>query len=651
MNQNTTNHIGKFIYFTKQIESFISNLLETKDSMISQENYNKIYEYNREAENIISSLFDSVLSGEYIYLSSEINYNGNYEQLKKARTFLTYTEEIENTPNKQHPFLLLINSFKDRFVEISKIIKYYVLFLEDIKTIISNLEKDEIFILSKSKYQSVNDSETLKLFTLNLFLCFSDILFTEKQDCYQEITSIKELLSEERFSNLNLNPQIEKMKKKATFLLFKWCKRAKLSGISLFKEDKIKEYKDDINNFGKNWKNWVTHIENHYYKEEEKSLFVNKIQNLYAKIKDENFENFTCQDIHLYIKFYKDIDKNIDNLDKINIFLKKRIEDSTDDYEKNIRTIIYNYARNNRFSLFTETCDNRDNLQKEYNKIDNKDNKNYFLQYKFINKSIKLLNAELNEKNENITIDQIEKIEKYLKEIESEYETYKTNIEWILEHIYFIYRVSLEECIIDDIFIYSSFLLPLDNRKSKKDYEKIVDSFRELKSQLPLFRRIAIFNTKISEKVKEEVTQFDEKIEKRDAKTIELMGLFTAIIAFVMGSIPTFQYLKDIYDVGIFFIVFATSLISFLLVLLLIIRKTRINKFFGLQLVSIVVFFIAMIKFTIYLSDKKDNAITFKQQSENTIIEEKITSNKTIDTLKQSKITKKQTNSTKDSLK
>ena len=651
MNQNTTNHIGKFIYFTKQIESFISNLLETKDSMISQENYNKIYEYNREAENIISSLFDSVLSGEYIYLSSEINYNGNYEQLKKARTFLTYTEEIENTPNKQHPFLLLINSFKDRFVEISKIIKYYVLFLEDIKTIISNLEKDEIFILSKSKYQSVNDSETLKLFTLNLFLCFSDILFTEKQDCYQEITSIKELLSEERFSNLNLNPQIEKMKKKATFLLFKWCKRAKLSGISLFKEDKIKEYKDDINNFGKNWKNWVTHIENHYYKEEEKSLFVNKIQNLYAKIKDENFENFTCQDIHLYIKFYKDIDKNIDNLDKINIFLKKRIEDSTDDYEKNIRTIIYNYARNNRFSLFTETCDNRDNLQKEYNKIDNKDNKNYFLQYKFINKSIKLLNAELNEKNENITIDQIEKIEKYLKEIESEYETYKTNIEWILEHIYFIYRVSLEECIIDDIFIYSSFLLPLDNRKSKKDYEKIVDSFRELKSQLPLFRRIAIFNTKISEKVKEEVTQFDEKIEKRDAKTIELMGLFTAIIAFAMGSIPTFQYLKDIYDVGIFFIVFATSLISFLLVLLLIIRKTRINKFFGLQLVSIVVFFIAMIKFTIYLSDKKDNAITFKQQSENTIIEEKITSNKTIDTLKQSKITKKQTNSTKDSLK
>ncbi|WP_315152567.1 hypothetical protein [Capnocytophaga leadbetteri] len=628
----------------------MSNLLETKDSLISQENYNKIYEYNREAENIISSLFDSVLSGEYIYLSSEINYNDNYEQLKKARTFLTYTEEIENTPNKQHPFLLLINSFKDRFVEISKIIKYYVLFLEDIKTIISNLEKDEIFILSKSKYQSVNDSETLKLFTLNLFLCFSDILFTEKQDCYQEITYVKELLSEERFSNLNLNPQIEKMKKKATFLLFKWYKRAELSGFSMLKEDKIKEYKDNINNFGDKWKDWVTYIENHYYKENEKHLFVEKIKESYIKIEDKGLKKFTCQDIYSYIKYHKEIDKKIDKLDEIISFLDKRRFCTTDNYDKNIRTIIYNYARNNRFSLFTETCDNRKDLQKEYNKIDNKDNRNYFLQYKFIDKSIELLNAELNEKNENITIDQIEEIEKYLKEIEPEYKTYKTNIEWILEHIYFIYRIPFDECIIDDIFIYSSFLLPLDNRKSKDGFEKVSDKFRELKSQLPLFRKMAEFNGDVS-KVKQELFQFDEKIEKHDTKTIELMGLFSAIIAFVMGSIPTFQYMKNIYDVGIFCVAFASSLISFLLVLLLITRKTRINRRFWYQLILIVIFYIAMIVFTTYLSNKKDTTQTIQLQTEKTIIEEKITSNKAIDTLKQSKITKEHTTSTKDSLK
>lgn len=647
MSQNITNYIGKILNSIQKIESSISTILANIGNIGENEGslvYKEIDALNTNIQNIISSLFDSVLIGEY--LDKEID-----KQLEWIRNNLTYTEQLENEilPNKDKykAILLLLNSLKTKTNEIQNIINYYLLFSEDIKIIINNPEKDEIFILSKSKYQSVNDSETLKLFTLNLFLCFSDILFTEKQDCYQEITYVKELLSEKRFLNLNLNPQIEKMKKKASFLLFKWCKRAELRGFSMLKEDKIKEYKEDINNFGGKWKDWVTYIENHHYKEDEKHLFVEKIKESYIKMEDKGLKNFTCQDIYSYIKYHKEIDKKIDKLDEIISFLDKGRFRTTDNYDKNIRTIIYNYARNNRFSLFTETCDNREELKEEYNKIDNKDNRNYFLQYKFIDKSIELLNAELNEKNENITIEQVEEIEKYLEDIEPEYKTYKTNIEWILEHIYFIYRVSFKECIIDDIFIYSSFLLPLDNRKSKDRFEKITDDFRELKSQLPLFRKMAEFNVDVS-KVKEELFQFDEKIEKHDTKTIELMGLFSAIIAFIMASIPTFKYMENIYDVGIFFIVFATSLISFLLVLLLITRRTRINRRF---FILIVIFYIAMIVFTTYLSNKKDTTQTIQLQTEKTVIDEKITSNKTVDTLKQSKITKKHTTSTKDSLK
>ncbi|MFC2269025.1 MAG: hypothetical protein ACFNJP_05965, partial [Capnocytophaga gingivalis] len=62
-------------------------------------------------------------------------------------------------------------------------------------------------------------------------------------------------------------------------------------------------------------------------------------------------------------------------------------------------------------------------------------------------------------------------------------------------------------------------------------------------------------------------------------------------------------------------------------------------------------FYITMIKLIIFLSNKKDSTQTIQQQTEKTVIGEKITSNKTIDTLKQSKITKKHTTSTKDSLK
>ena len=637
MNQNIINNVLKTC-------NDIDKGIKSKDFTLD-----KVSDFIPLTNKIITSLFDSILIGEFV--SELIN-----EQIQKIKESLDFLADIEiklsENSNIEKTAEEGFNKFKEQIQEIQNILNYYFLFSEDIQIILQNPEKDEIFTPSKGKFQSDKDSNILKLFSLNLSLCFSDFLFTEKQSYYQEIVSIKDNLIT-LLSNSSipiLTEQIEKMNKKATFLLFKWCKRAELSGFSMLKENKIKEYKDNINNFGDKWKDWVTYIENHHYKEDEKHLFVEKIKESYIKIEDKELKNFTCQDIYSYIKYHKEIDKKIDKLDEIISILDKRRFCTTDNYDKNIRTIIYNYARNNRFSLFTETCDNREDLQKEYNKIDNKDNRNYFLQYKFIDKSIELLNAELSEKNENITIDQIEEIEKYLKEIEPEYETYKTNIEWILEHIYFIYRVSFDECIIDVIFIYSSFLLPLDNRKSKDGFEKVSDKLRELKSQLPLFRKMAEFNGDVS-KVKEELFQFDEKIEKHDTKTIELMGLFSAIIAFVMGSIPTFQYMKNIYDVSIFFVAFATSLISFLLVLLLITRKTRINRRFWYQLILIVIFYIAMIVFTTYLSNKKDTTQTIQLQTEKTVIEEKITSNKTVDTLKQSKITKEHTTSTKDSLK
>ena len=641
MNQNIINNVLKTC-------NDIDKGIKSKDFTLD-----KVSDFIPLTNKIITSLFDSILIGEFV---SELT-NEQIQKIKESLDFLADIEiKLSENSNIEKTAEEGFNKFKEQIQEIQNILNYYFLFSEDIQIILQNPEKDEIFTPSKGKYQSDKDSDILKLFSLNLSLCFSDFLFTEKQSYYQEIVSIKDNLIT-LLSNSSipiLTEQIEKMNKKATFLLFKWCKRAELSGFSMLKENKIKEYKDNINNFGDKWKDWVTYIENHHYKEDEKHLFVEKIKESYIKIEDKELKNFTCQDIYSYIKYHKEIDKQIDKLDEIISILDKRRFCTTDNYDKNIRTIIYNYARNNRFSLFTETCDNREDLQKEYNKIDNKDNRNYFLQYKFIDKSIKLLNAELSEKNENITIDQIEEIEKYLKEIEPEYETYKTNIEWILEHIYFIYRVSFDECIIDDIFIYSSFLLPLDNRKSKDGFEKVSDKFRELKSQLPLFRKMAEFNGDVS-KVKEELFQFDEKIEKHDTKTIELMGLFSAIIAFVMGSIPTFQYLKNIFDVGIFFVVFATSLISFLLVLLFITGRIKVNKEQKWWKSPILYFYFGMFLIAIVLSyfNPKDNdrKTTTLKQTEKTIIEEKITSNKTVDTLKQSKITKEHTTSTKDSLK
>ncbi len=652
MNQNTTNsYISKSLDIAKDIDK----KLRAEDFDI----INNIGSFISSVEEIISCLFNSILIGEFITDTNFENLNSSQEGLDFSVIENIDLPSIENilANNKVIPDSTRssIEIFKEHIIQIKSIISdLYIPFVKDVRVILKNQEKDAI-ITSSYKYQSINEDYITGLFFLNIRLCSLDIHFNESQYCFDKISSIKEeILSIESIPKYRfLKNEIEKIKKKATFLLFKWCKRAEVSGVSLYIDKGIESYETELKKYGSVWISLVDYINNHYYNEksEKQKISERKLKKSFADIKDKNPEEFSCREIHLYIKYYKDINKNLDKLDEIILFLEEwKDEEEINNEEKNIRTIIYNYARNNRFSLFTETCDDREDLQKQYNKIDNKDNKNYFLQYKFIDKSIQLLNTELRQTNETTTIEEIDKIETYLKKIESEYITYKKNIVWILEHIYFIYRVSFKECIIDDIFIYSSFLLPLDNRESKDDYERVSDDFRELKSQLPLFRKMVEFNGDVS-KVKEELFQFDEKIEKHDTKTIELMGLFTAIIAFVIGSIPTFQYLKNIYDVGIFFIVFATSLISFLLLLLLITRKTRINKRFWGQSILIVIFYITMIKLIIFLSNKKDSTQTIQQQTEKTVIEEKFISNKITDTLKQSKITKKHTTSTKDSLK
>ena len=657
MNQNTTNsYISKSLDIAKDIDK----KLRTEDFDI----INNIGSFISSVEEIISYLFNSVLIGEFITDTNFENLNSSQEGLDfsviKNIDLLSLENILANNKEISDLTRSNIEIFKKRIIQINSIIfDLYIPFVKEVRVILKNQETD-IIITSFYKYQITNNNDyVLKIFFLNISLCLIDILFDETQYYFDRIASIKEeILSIESIPKYRfLKNEIEKIKKKATFLLFKWCKRAEVSGVSLYIDKGIESYETELKNYGSDWISLVDYINNHYYNEksEKQKISERKLKKSFTDIKDKNPKEFSCREIHLYIKYYKDIDKNLDKLDEIILFLEEwKEEEEINNEEKNIRTIIYNYARNNRFSLFTETCDDREDLQKQYYKINNKDNKNYFLQYKFIDKSIQLLNTELKQTNETTTIDQIEEIEKYLEDIEPEYKTYKTNIEWILEHIYFIYRVSFDECIIDDIFIYSSFLLPLDNRKSKDGFEKVSDKFRELKSQLPLFRKMAEFNSDVS-KVKEELFQFDEKIEKHDTKTIELMGLFSAIIAFVMGSIPTFQYLKNIFDVGIFFVVFGTSLISFLLVLLFITGRIKVNKEQKWWKSPILYFYAAMIIIASVLSyfNPKDNErkTTTLKQTEKTIIEEKITSNKAIDTLKQSKITKEHTTSTKDSLK
>ncbi|MDO4225483.1 MAG: hypothetical protein Q4C75_06280, partial [Bergeyella zoohelcum] len=433
------------------------------------------------------------------------------------------------------------------------------------------------YIFSNSNYKNKSkriDNEIYRLFLINLSLSIYDVKLDESIKYASDIEELKSFIDKDGY----LHEQKEKMLKKANFLLFKWQKRSEKNNnkVAFIVDGEEKEnYEAEFINYGGKWKEMVEYISNHYLDSDSNYQIKKSFQKLIGK----NFEDYSCQDIHLYIKYYKDVENDLKKLDEIIEFIKSKPNNE-------IYSIIYKYAINNRFSLFIENCNDKNKIYEEYSKIKD-DDKNYFQQYKFIKKSIEIINDFL--QKDDISSEELKEIKSFVDgKIENEYKKYKANMEWSLQHSnYYIYRVSYEECMIDDIFMYSSFLLPHSNKEASLNYEIISTEYQVLKSQIePLIK----VNTLLSETKK-----INEDINKNKIQIIEITGIFLAVIAFVMSSVNGFQFVTDIWSAFLFMVIFATCLISFLLLIILITRRNEnIKKFRDIILIFYVAMFVSI---------------------------------------------------------
>lgn len=480
-----------------------------------------------------------------------------------------------------------------------------------------NEEKDNIFIFSSNR-KNIQGYE-YDLFLRNLDLCIRDVQLNENFEYATEVEQLKFNIGIGGY----LDQQKEKMRKKANLLLFKWHKLTEINKmkISLVIDGEEKgNYENEIISYGEEWQNIVNYINNHYFEGKEREL-----KKSFQRIKEKDVKTYTSQEICLYIKYYKDIEGDLSKIDDLIKYLSEWKEEEIDENEQNVRETIYRYAINNRFSLFTKSCDNVELLLGEYRKIKD-NNKNYFPQYKFIQRAISLLQKEI---NQNKSIKEIEGHIEYINDIHNKY---KMNIEWSLGHSHFIFRTSLEESIIDGIFIYSSFVLPIPNKDARDKYEQEKNNFNILKGQIEPLKKVNQLLT--------ESKQINEELKKNKVQVIELMGIFLAVIAFVMSSISGFQFVTSILSAVLFLAIFSTSLISFLLVLLLITRYNEniLKKYKGTIIVFYIIKFILIIICAYFLSEEKnkdtnDNVETLQSVNTSKTGSEKIN----IDTIKKEK--------------
>lgn len=580
MKPNTTDEkfpIEKAVELITAFDDKINKILSSQEIEIES-----ISHLKKDTENVIKLLFDSVLEGEFVRnakVKEHINIIKS-NTIFSSEEFENKIEQIKNGDPIVVSYLLEIGKL---IFLIENILHKYLHFIDDVKYLISD-DKDYIFSISQNSREGINREE-FGLFLVNIELCVCDIQLRESLDYASNIEYLKSFIDGEGY----LYKQKEKMLKKADFLLFKWQKRNDAASHIKDGEEIENTYENTVIKYDGAWKDTVEYINNHYSNDDRRS----SLKKSFKVIKDKNFENYSCRDIHLYIKYYKDIEKNIVKLDSIVNFLKSKNKEE-------IFSVIHQYAVNNRFSLFLEKESDKNKIYEEYLKIKGED-RNYFPQFKFIKKFISSANEVLH--REDVSLEEIKDIELFIKNnIEPEYEKYKTNMEWSSNHNNFIYRVCYEECMIEDIFIYSSFVLPAPNKEALKDYEIVSSNYQVLKTQIEPLKKISnlLFETK-----------------KRDVKTIELMGLFSAIIAFVMGSIPGFQFIKETYSAILFLLVFSTGLISFLLVLLLITKHNEND--FNKKWWMILLFYLFMGGAMCYINSKLENQVKnekeFSQQN------------------------------------
>ena len=569
MNQDTTNSLfptDKIKVLYENINSDIKEILSNSSQINDLEK--RISSLIIELEEVIKLLFESILVGEYLRNENIVN---NIEQLKNN---LFSSEDFENKKIIDGEIIeFLLEDIRKKGYLIENLLEEYIRFINSFKFHV-NKDKDYIFSPTQN-IRNIQEKEH-NLFLVNLYLCICDVKLNENHRYVYDVEGLKSYIDTD--TGGYLAEQKEKMRKKANFLLFKWYKRAEIDKkniSSVIDGEEKDDYENEISGYGEEWKKIVEYINNHYFEGKEREL-----KKSFQKIKNKNKDDYSYQDIHLYIKYYKDIKKDLNKLDDIIKFIRTK-----DDI---IYQDILQYAINNRFSLFLEKCSDKSKIYEEYQKT-KKDSKNYFPQYKFVEKILSIINADL--QRENISLEEIKEIESFIKKnLDTEYNKYKANMEWFAQHSNFIYRVPYNECMIDDIFIYSSFVLPAPNKEVRDKYEVINFNYQALKTQIEPLKKVSSLLLDVS---------------KNRVQIIELMGIFLAVIAFVMSSVSSFQFITNIWSAVLFLVIFSTGLISFLLVLLLITRHNE--NIFKKYWKALLFFYVTMGSSIYYISNKLEN--------------------------------------------
>ncbi|MEI3799613.1 MULTISPECIES: hypothetical protein [unclassified Chitinophaga] len=397
---------------------------------------------------------------------------------------------------------------------------------------------------------------------------------------------------------------------KCNYLLSKWILRKRhfhKRPVYIIKNFQEEEFV--IATEGSPYNKWVKYIESHYEfnSNEWKSL----VEQYFDAIKDKEITTLSISDIHCLIKYYKDVNKNLQLLSTYKEEINNRykaLKRSGLMFDRYASSISLNYAINNEFSLLLEDASLLEGKAEDcYSKIltiqAETGVKNFFPQYKYL----QFLVTKLDEKySQRKAVSNIAQLRELINKCKKVFEKYEENIEWSRKNYNYVYQLPFNECLVDvgtnvpeKIFIASSFILPLIKGNYIKEYDELKKKVLNFETSVELIENVdkelqgiarlkedyGAINTKIESKFQEK----EQSLRDKEIKYIEVIGIFAAIVTFVASTVPGFQFIKTAYQAGLYVLSLSTAFAFFTLLLLVIYKGVENLRRHKLLLIFIAV--------------------------------------------------------------
>lgn len=460
----------------------------------------------------------------------------------------------------------------------------YSNFYENIKNIYG---LKVINFISFSRSRRFSFQSKLKLLEINIKLNLIDNNFTSQRDILIKLFTIKNelenILLHGNFSDIHNALQV-----KVNFLIYKWYLR------TAQKEGNI-EYSSILRDLRRQIPSgifdvWIQKMLNHYEipGEDWRGYF----HQINTTISHDN-TNLTFLEINNKIKYQKDVIKNEEELKKIVNDIEIRVNNITglSELEEVSYSLLLNYAINNYFSLFChkqyekfeflklkgdkkiiEKCKIIINdIVHKYNELISKlkgKTNNFFIDYKFTLFSIKILNEAY-----DLCLDKALFIETFTDDVNTNINNvltnYKKKKEWSLLNNNYIFKLDFSSSLLNhnniDVYYASSFTLAKINDDVEERFEEVYNLFKDLKLRFILKYEI------------ETIHSLTDEFKKENKRIIEVVTLFTAIFAFIVGSIGALDFIKTFRQSLIFMLCFGVAISIF--VMLMYIANSKLNKY------------------------------------------------------------------------